>query len=139
MRSSLAHRGWLLGALVLTAGCGRDQAAQAEAGRVSLAIDALVAADPHEKAAPLEALEATSCSQADICAARRACLDAFQPMIDSAARVREARELLDRRDPALAPKIDARLDETQRLQDRARSLQDSCLAAATAMRQSHHL
>ena len=110
----------------------REQAAREQAERVSRAIDALVAADARARAAPLAALGATACTLPDVCAARQACLDAFTPQVQAAARQQEARALLDRRDPSLAPQVDARLDEAERLQTRARGLQEACLSAATA-------
>ena len=125
--------------LVALAGCGHDQAVKAEAGRVSVAIDALVAAGPHAKAPALATLEATPCAAAEVCAARQACLDAFRPQVAAADRQREARAMLDRHDPALASQIDAKLDEAERLQVEARKLQEGCLSSATAMRQAHRL
>ncbi|RYE84157.1 MAG: hypothetical protein EOO75_18475 [Myxococcales bacterium] len=126
-------------ALALLCGCGQEQAAREQAERVSRAIDALVAADARARAAPLAVLRDTACTLPDVCAARQACVDAFAPQVEAAARQREARALLDRHDPSLTPQIDVKLDEAERLQGQARSLQDGCLAAATAMRQAHRL
>lgn len=136
------HRARLLAPLTLGAllvACGRDQAVREQATRVSLAIEALVAAGPHAKASPLAALAATTCSVPEVCAARQACLDAFAPQVQAAERQREARTLLDRHDPALTRQIDAMLDEVERLHGQASQQQERCLVTTTTLRQTQRL
>ena len=61
---------------VMLLGCA-DRSATTEAARLQLSVGALREATNERKDQPLDALRKLSCSHADVCAARDACVDAF--------------------------------------------------------------
>jgi len=126
-------------AALLLCACGREQARREEAARVVEVVEGLIMADRRAKTALIERLRSTPCTLPDVCDARQACVEAFAPIAEAAKLQLEARALLDRNDPSLAPQVDAKLDEAEKLNLRARKLQDPCLAATTALRQTHKL
>jgi hypothetical protein len=119
--------------------CGQDQARREEAGRMVEHIDTLIMMDRREKAAALQRLQNAPCTLPDVCEARRACGEAFAPVVEAARLQLEARALLDQHDPALSAQIDARLDEAEKKQAQARKLQDTCISATTQLRQAYRL
>lgn len=130
-------RRWAL--LLLACSCGQEQARREEAARVSEAVEALIMADRRGKGPMVDRLKATPCSLPEVCEARRLCVLAFEPVAQAAALQIEAREMLDRADPALAPQIDQKLDQAERLNAQARKLTEPCLSSTTHLRQAHKL
>ena len=132
------RRGSLI-ALALLAGCGRDQARREEAFRVVEHVDALIMVDRRDKAAALERLKGVPCTLPDVCEARRACVEAFVPLVEASALQMEARALLDQQSPELTARVDEKLSEAEKKQNAARKLQDGCISATTRLRQDHNL
>lgn len=129
----------LLIASLALAACGQEQERRIEAERVVLVVDQLIAADLRSKAPALDRLRAAACTLPEVCRLRDVCADAFAPVAEGARLQREARELLDRHDPALSADVDRKLDEAERHYADAKKKIDPCLAAATEVRQKHRL
>ncbi|MCS6899965.1 MAG: hypothetical protein RMJ98_14425 [Myxococcales bacterium] len=119
--------------------CGQEQARRQEAAQITDAIDALIMADRKARQPLLDRLRATPCSLPEVCEARRACTDAFAPAVEAARLQAEARALLDEQRPDLTAQVDARLSQAERLQEKARFLQERCISATTHLRQNYRL
>jgi hypothetical protein len=115
--------------LLSLVGCGQRTDERAAAEPVLRSIDQLVAAGRHEKAAPLDQLRVTACGPPEACALRDRCVAAFGPMVEADRLQREARVLLDLRDPARAAEIDTKLDRATALQEQSRREIEGCLVS----------
>lgn len=116
MGSAPCRAAWALSALLLVACHGEaEQAHRTEAGRITHAVENLRNAPNAKKAPYLTSLERTPCSVPDLCALKRACVDAYRRQLDALGAVRAVKKALQTDGgPALAHSAAVRLGSAQK-------------------------
>ena len=125
----------ILSALLL-ASCGQDER-KMEADRVLRRVDKLIAADRAEKETPLAQLEAESCTDEKVCTVKRACADAFRPLVESQRLQAEVRAAM--RDGKDAAELTRKLDAAEAANREAAAKMDPCLKASDSARRAYRL
>ena len=128
----------LLGVLCGLSGCARGKG---EAASLVAAVERYRKADLRAKGPLADAIDAVSCSQEDVCAAKRACMAVARPTVKGAALKAEVESALDAlhdgkltQDQAAAQELPAKLDEASRDLDEGRAKLPECDLAITGLR-----
>lgn len=101
-------------------------AARAEAGRLSHAIEQLRDAHNEDKRAPLAALERISCSADDRCKMQKTCLDAYRMHIEALDQLALARQSLEHSDAPMTEQATALIAAAQQGLTRAKDAAKRC-------------
>ena len=142
----MLKRAVLLGVSVFASLVACSSGAKREAGSLVEAVDRFRRAENVAKPAAAAAVRATSCTDAEVCAARTACLAAIDPTtraLELNAEVERALVELEAKrlaptDPA-ARELPKKLDESERLLGQGKAAMVACDEQTLALKLKHRL
>ena len=128
----------LAASLLALLGCA-DSKAKSEASRFARLVDAVRSAPNDFKRTPFDQLRAFACSAPDVCAARKACVDAFEHHVRGIELTAELRKRMASGNIADLPEQDRqtlgrKLLEANIELDQGREMQPTCDQLVTDMR-----
>lgn len=136
----------VFGVIALSAGCGKDDRARVEAGRVLRALEVVRSAPNENKRRPADELATTPCSSPVVCGARDSCAEAYQHLARGTEAALRVKNELDSMEKQMEKQPDAgankmaelasELDRADREIGGARDSLRRCEEAASLMRRT---
>jgi hypothetical protein len=133
----------LVALVAVSSGCGTGRR---EAGSLAEAVDRYRRASMDAKGGPAEMVERVACTDAEVCAAKEACLASVRPTVRGMALKREVQTALDdleaariTREQAQALGLSAKLDEASHAVEEGRANLAACDTQVLALRMKYGL